>query len=422
MSRDTLILLTAGYPYGRGEPFLEAEIPFLAAAFERIFLFCEAGPSLPDARRFTPENIEVALLDFAEVPDLLPPSLASSFAVLVSEWTDCIRDYKIFPRRSAFKSFRKFYQDGLQIATRLQEKILDKEINPQQLVIYSYWLTPSALAACILKNRYPEIKVVSRCHGWDVYFERSRAGYLPWRGFLLGNLDKVYCISGHGACYLDVKTRFKYGAKLDVRYLGVMDPGLLSSSSAQDSMTWRLVSCSWMDALKRLPLIIYAMAILAKSGAAKYVDWTHLGGGDDWDEINAHAKAMLGGLTNLEFHFPGSMSNSAIHEFYKGSEVDLFLNASEWEGLPVSMMEAAAFGLPIVATDVGGVSEVVIDGRNGFLVPKDVDARGYATAIEKFFRMPPEQQREFRNVSRRIWEKYFDASQNFPDWADELQI
>ena len=42
--------------------------------------------------------------------------------------------------------------------------------------------------------------------------------------------------------------------------------------------------------------------------------------------------------------------------------------------LPVSLMEALATGLPVVATSVGGVSELVIDGQSGFLVPeKDVD-------------------------------------------------
>lgn len=422
MSRDTLILLTAGFPYGRGEPFLEAEIPFLASAFERIFLFCEAGPRLPEARRCTPENIEVALLDSADKSDGPPPPLTCSGATFASEWIDCIRNYKIFPRRAALGVFRKFRDDALRIARRVEGAIAGGLIDPQRLVIYSYWLTPAALAACILKRRYPGIKAVSRCHGWDVYFERRDSNYLPWRGFLLKGLDKVYCVSGHGASYLEAKTGFKHGGKLEVRYLGTIDPGHLCSPSAAGGGTWRLVSCSWMVALKRLPLIIDALAMLAKRGAAKNVVWTHLGGGDDWEEITAYATAMLGGLTNLEFHFPGSLDNASVHEFYKGSEVDLFLSASEWEGLPVSMMEAAAFGVPIVATDVGGVSEIVVEGRNGFLVPRNVDALGYALAIENFFRMSPGQRGEFRRTSRQIWEERFDAGRNFPDWTEELAL
>jgi glycosyltransferase involved in cell wall biosynthesis len=48
---------------------------------------------------------------------------------------------------------------------------------------------------------------------------------------------------------------------------------------------------------------------------------------------------------------------------------DVFCLPSHHEGLPVALMEAMALGLPIVATDVGGVSELVVDGEHGRLVP-----------------------------------------------------
>lgn len=52
-------------------------------------------------------------------------------------------------------------------------------------------------------------------------------------------------------------------------------------------------------------------------------------------------------------------------------ESDVLVNTSSFEGLPISLLEAARSGLPLIATDVGGVGEVVLEGENGFLVPFD---------------------------------------------------
>ncbi len=48
---------------------------------------------------------------------------------------------------------------------------------------------------------------------------------------------------------------------------------------------------------------------------------------------------------------------------------DIFVLTSLWEGIPVSIMEAMASRLPVIATDVGGVSEIVVNNETGILVP-----------------------------------------------------
>ncbi len=60
--------------------------------------------------------------------------------------------------------------------------------------------------------------------------------------------------------------------------------------------------------------------------------------------------------------------------------LDLAVMSSTTEGLPVFLLEAFAAGVPMVATDVGGIPEVLEDGRSGYLVPSG-DAAGLARRI-----------------------------------------
>jgi glycosyltransferase involved in cell wall biosynthesis len=65
------------------------------------------------------------------------------------------------------------------------------------------------------------------------------------------------------------------------------------------------------------------------------------------------------------------------------SGLDCVLSCSRTEGMPVALIEAAAAGLPVVATDVGGVGEVVTEGRGGFLASDTAGlARGLKALLE----------------------------------------
>lgn len=55
------------------------------------------------------------------------------------------------------------------------------------------------------------------------------------------------------------------------------------------------------------------------------------------------------------------------------SAIDIFVLTSLWEGLPIAALEAMVFAKPIVATHTGGIAEIVVDGKTGFLVsPQDM--------------------------------------------------
>jgi glycosyltransferase involved in cell wall biosynthesis len=76
-------------------------------------------------------------------------------------------------------------------------------------------------------------------------------------------------------------------------------------------------------------------------------------------------------------HFVGNIPNAGAY----CSRADLFMLASNYEGLPMVILEAMSFGKPVVASNVGGVSEIVRDGVNGYVLPNDADL--FATKIEE---------------------------------------
>jgi glycosyltransferase involved in cell wall biosynthesis len=69
------------------------------------------------------------------------------------------------------------------------------------------------------------------------------------------------------------------------------------------------------------------------------------------------------------------------------SASDVFVLNSLWEGLPVTALEALASGRPVIATHTGGISEVIIEGRNGFLVPP-TDMQGMCKQLTILLRNP----------------------------------
>lgn len=93
---------------------------------------------------------------------------------------------------------------------------------------------------------------------------------------------------------------------------------------------------------------------------------------------------------------------------------DAYLMSSAWEGLPLVLLEAAAAGLPIVATDVGGNPDIVTPGA-GILVPPG-DHGALATAMTTLERTPAETRKEMGTAAREHVRRTYDLGHVVSTW------
>lgn len=126
----------------------------------------------------------------------------------------------------------------------------------------------------------------------------------------------------------------------------------------------RLVTICRLTSWKGIDGLLEALAPLSTVGLVV------VGEGPERDKLVALAQRL--GLAN-RVYFAGQLAHDQIGAYLRAC--DLFVLNSHYEGLPHVVLEALAAGLPVVATDVGGMAEVVQHGANGYLVhPGDTDS------------------------------------------------
>jgi colanic acid/amylovoran biosynthesis glycosyltransferase len=166
--------------------------------------------------------------------------------------------------------------------------------------------------------------------------------------------------------------------------------------------------------VKRLPLLVDALAIFGTLVDSIRVEWVHIGDGETRHAV-AHGVRHL--PPNVGATLLGHLPNSAVKEYYETHSIDAFVNVSASEGIPVSIMEAQSFGVPVVACAVGGVPEIV-DDANGVLLPEDVSASAVAEALASLTN--EKTNRLKRNNSLRTWSERFNAERNYAEFAARL--
>src|SRR5439155_3722342 len=105
---------------------------------------------------------------------------------------------------------------------------------------------------------------------------------------------------------------------------------------------------------------------------------------------------------------PGAADHSEVLRWWHRASIAVLTSQSE--GMPVSLLEAAACAVPAVATAVGGVPELVEDGVTGLLLPPG-DAAALATALQNLIEDPVRAERLGRAARRRVEERFSLARQ-----------
>ena len=104
------------------------------------------------------------------------------------------------------------------------------------------------------------------------------------------------------------------------------------------------------------------------------IDLVIAGEGDERERLERTAGGRV--------RFLGALPRGRVLELFCAADASIL--SSSWENFPHTVVEALAVGTPVIATDAGGVSEVVHDGENGLLVPAG-DAVALASAVRRFF-------------------------------------
>ncbi|WP_221566991.1 glycosyltransferase [Alkalihalobacillus sp. TS-13] len=412
---STLIVLTQNFPYLPGEQFFETELQYLQKDFNKIII-APVAYKPENEQREVPENVLVKPLR-RNVTSVKALTYLRRITVLsdpqAMKW---FNEEFVSARRHGLKGVLKlvnWLSLAVNIRKQLERHYVKNNTNLSECVFYSYWLSPTAIALGMLKEKSGEtIKGVSRAHGGDLYAYRHKPPYLPLQGKTITNLYKLYTISSDGKNYLQNQYPHLIPTKLSISKLGTVGGEQTNPRNKDEQL--HIVTCSYMVDVKRLDLLIEAL-----NRTKLKLKWTHIGNGPLWDQINELAAEKL--PSNVEWEFLGFMNNAQIRAYYQQTPVDLFMNVSASEGVPVSIMEAFSCGIPVVATDVGGTSELVND-QNGKLLKKDASPEQIAEAIEAFTAMSDLEYDSVSKYAYEMWDENYNAERNYAEFSKQLSL
>ena len=418
MSQKILFIISDQFPYGQGETFLETESNYYDK-FDSVIILSNYVGKKTEKRKL---NNKIKII---RPEQLFFRSNSTIIKMLYS--FNCLFSKKFYKELVELLINKKLnfetiihlisYTTKSNLSIKYALKWLIKNVDEKDFVtFYSYWLYfESYIATQLSKKAAINSSTISRVHGFDLYEERHPNSYIPYRKNTLSDLNMIYPISKSGKKYLTNKYP-ELSSKVEVSYLGTLNEYKTNFVSLKAD-TIHIVSCSRLVPLKRVELIIEALELL--SNEKIMITWSHIGDGELKEQLVSSAERRLSNKKNIKYNFLGHVKNSDIRKLYSEQCFDIFINVSTTEGLPVSIMEAASFGIPIIATNVGGTNEIV-DEKNGFLLDKDFKTEELVNLINGYTELTENKKLNLRIESRNKWLNNFNASSNYTTFFEEV--
>lgn len=303
---------------------------------------------------------------------------------------------------------RKIYQSvGFYIRAMKHWHCLKKKkvLEPgEPFICYSYWYTDYLYSITRNREKFTGIKIICRTHNFDLYDDRYLCGRQPFKPIMDAKLDRLIFVCEYGRDYYLKRYGYDDSKKYIVSKIGTAPPRKETQKQKKDAFV--LLSCSRVVPLKRIELIIDALSIWI----GEKIEWHHIGGGSYYGAVCDYAREKLSDNANVRYLFHGNMEHHKILEFYAETEVNCFITTSEIEGSPVSIQEALAYGVPVIGTAVGAISEMIQD--NGVLLPANPSPEDICDALKKIVTLNEADYMKMRQCSRELWEKEYQAEKN----------
>ena len=410
----TILLFTDHYPFGSGESFLEAEVERLAHSFKLVLISTSA---LATPRRQLDSSVQVLRFN----PDHTPMGWWEKLQILgdflthracIDELAAIIKTKKRVVKRIshalyAFGKSRRLYR-------YLQDEGL-VDFN-ETTILYFYWMNYKPIYFALTCADHPKVKLISRVHGYDLYNERHPVQRHPFRQLVDQAMDSVFFVSDAGMDYYLKTFGITPSAKHQRLYLGTQRSHEVALKAKSEAFV--VVSCANVIALKRLEWIIEALALV--NLPQRSIHWIHFGDGPSMAAVQALAQEKLGSHPKIRYQFQGQVSHAALMDYYSTHVVDCFITLSSSEGLPVSIMEAMSFGIPVISTHVGGIAEM-LPKDYPYLLDANVSYHDVALAIEALCGLSPTQRDEVSTTLKALWARLFNEETNTTTLMEKLR-